>query len=137
MGKTILLGLTVAVLTVACTTNKLAVKNGEPIPPLHGFPVRILNPGYFGVKQPAWVTSIEVVDIPMKDYWEDRGWDCSPPMGVGSIIFRPIGSAEVAAGKALHVTGAAFGGARVATVELTSEKGNSWTTAMTGPTIGL
>jgi DMSO/TMAO reductase YedYZ molybdopterin-dependent catalytic subunit len=103
--------------------------NGEPIPPLHGFPVRILNPGYFGVKQPAWVTSIEAIDMPMKDYWEDRGWDCSPPMDIDSIIFQPARSAEIAAGKALHITGAAFGGTRVAGVELTTDSGKSWTKA--------
>jgi DMSO/TMAO reductase YedYZ molybdopterin-dependent catalytic subunit len=34
--------------------------NGDPIPPLQGFPLRILNPGYHGVKQPAWITTIEV-----------------------------------------------------------------------------
>ncbi|MGD8353799.1 MAG: molybdopterin-dependent oxidoreductase, partial [Pseudomonadota bacterium] len=64
-------------------------KNGVPIPRLHGFPLRILNPGYYGVKQPAWVTKIEVIDMPMKDYWEDRGWDYSPPMQVDTVIFFP------------------------------------------------
>jgi hypothetical protein len=103
--------------------------NGEPIPPLHGFPVRILNPGFYGVKQPAWVTNIEVIDMPMKDYWEDRGWDCSPPMAVDSIIFRPAGSSKVAVGEALLITGAAFGGTRVAKVELTSDGGKSWKSA--------
>ena len=103
--------------------------NGEPIPPLHGFPIRILNPGYFGVKQPAWVTSIEVIDMPMKDYWEDRGWDCSPPMDIDSIIFKPAGGAKVATGDALRISGAAFGGTRVAKVELTTDKGKSWTAA--------
>ena len=103
--------------------------NGEPLPPLHGFPVRILNPGYFGVKQPAWVTSIEVIDRPRKDYWEDRGWDCSPPMDIDTIIFYPAGRAKVQVGKSLRVTGAAFGGRRVAKVELTTDKGMSWTEA--------
>lgn len=103
--------------------------NGEPIPPLHGFPIRILNPGYFGVKQPAWVSSIEVIDMPMKDYWEDRGWDCSPPMDIDSIIFQPTRGAKVAAGEALRITGAAFGGTRVDKVELTIDKGKSWNTA--------
>jgi len=103
--------------------------NGEPVPPLHGFPVRILNPGYYGVKQPAWVTSIEVIDMPMKDYWEDRGWDCSPPMAVDSIIFQPTRSAKVAVGEPLRITGAAFGGTRVAKVELTADGGTSWTNA--------
>ena len=103
--------------------------NGEPILPLHGFPLRILNPGYFGVKQPAWVTSIEVIDMPMKDYWEDRGWDCSPPMDIDSIIFQPARGAKVAAGEALRISGAAFGGTRVAKVELTADKGKSWSAA--------
>jgi hypothetical protein len=100
--------------------------NGEPIPPLHGFPVRILNPGYFGVKQPAWVTRIEVIDRPMKDYWEDRGWDCSPPMDIDSVIFTPDRTATVTAGEPLRMTGAAFGGTRVAKVEITFDRGNSW-----------
>ncbi len=103
--------------------------NGEPLPPLHGFPVRILNPGYFGVKQPAWVTSIEVIDRPRKDYWENRGWDCSPAMDIDSIIFHPVGRAKVQVGKPLRVTGAAFGGRRVAKVELSTDKGMSWTEA--------
>ena len=103
--------------------------NGEPIPPLHGFPVRILNPGYFGVKQPAWVTSIEVIDRPMKDYWEDRGWDCSPPMDIDSVIFQPQGRATATVGEPLRITGAAFGGTRVAKVELTFDKGETWTAA--------
>ena len=103
--------------------------NGEPIPPLHGFPVRILNPGYFGVKQPAWVTSIEVIDRPMKDYWEDRGWDCSPPMAIDSVIFQPQGRATATVGEPLRITGAAFGGTRVAKVELTFDKGETWTAA--------
>lgn len=103
--------------------------NGEPIPPLHGFPVRVLNPGYFGVKQPAWVSRIEVIGRPMRDYWEDRGWDCSPPMDVDSVVFRPGRSATVKAGEPLRITGAAFGGTRVAKVELTTDLGESWTEA--------
>ena len=103
--------------------------NGQPIPPLHGFPVRILNPGYFGVKQPAWVTRIEVIDRPMKDYWEDRGWDCSPPMGIDSVIFTPGRTASVSRGEPMRLTGAAFGGTRVARVELTTDEGKTWSEA--------
>jgi DMSO/TMAO reductase YedYZ molybdopterin-dependent catalytic subunit len=103
--------------------------NGEPIPPLHGFPVRILNPGYFGVKQPAWVTQIEVIDRPVTDYWEDKGWDCSPPMDIDSKIFTPGTRASVAAMEPLRITGAAFGGTRVAKVELTTDGGRSWSEA--------
>ncbi len=112
--------------------------NGVPIPRLHGFPLRILNPGYYGVKQPAWVTKIEVIDRPMKDYWEDRGWDCSPPMQVDSKIFFPQssgklffgkGNDEFKAGETVKVGGAAFGGKRIARVELTADGGKTWTEA--------
>jgi DMSO/TMAO reductase YedYZ molybdopterin-dependent catalytic subunit len=100
--------------------------NGIPIPPKHGFPVRVLNPGYYGVKQPAWVTSIEVIDRPMKDYWEDRGWDCSPPMYVDSVVFFPEKRVTVRKGETLRVGGAAFGGIRVKRVEITKDRGKTW-----------
>ncbi len=103
--------------------------NGVPIPRLHGFPLRILNPGFYGVKQPAWVTKIEVIDMPMKDYWEDRGWDCSPPMQVDSVIFFPGKNEKFKAGEPVKVGGAAFGGKRTTRVELTSDGGKTWTEA--------
>jgi hypothetical protein len=100
--------------------------NGEPIPQLHGFPARILNPGFYGVKQPAWITSIEVIDKPIKDYWEDGGWDCSPPMPVDSLFFFPKGPAAVKRNELLKLGGAAFGGTRVARVDLTIDGGKTW-----------
>jgi DMSO/TMAO reductase YedYZ molybdopterin-dependent catalytic subunit len=100
--------------------------NGEVIPAKHGFPLRILNPGYHGVKQPAWVTEIEVIDMPVQDYWEDRGWDCSPPMAIDSTIFFPQDGVEVGAGQPLTIGGAAFGGTRVTSVEVTADKGQTW-----------
>ncbi len=103
--------------------------NGVTIPRLHGFPLRILNPGFYGVKQPAWVTKIEVIDMPMKDYWEDRGWDCSPPMQVDSTIFFPEKNEKFKVGEPVRVGGAAFGGKRIAKIELTTDGGKSWTEA--------
>ena len=90
--------------------------NGEPIPQKHGFPVRILNPGFYGVKQPAWIESIEVIDRPVKDYWEDRGWDCSPPMAVDSTIFFPRGRTDIRLRRPFKIGGAAFGGTRIIAV---------------------
>ena len=100
--------------------------NGEPIPALHGFPLRILNPGYYGVKQPAWVTSIEVTDMPASDYWEDRGWDCSPPMAADSTFFFPADGDVVSLDEPLLVGGAAFGGTRIASVEISLDGGVTW-----------
>lgn len=34
--------------------------NGEPLPPEHGFPVRLIAPGWYGVANVKWLTRIEV-----------------------------------------------------------------------------
>ena len=36
--------------------------NGEPLPPLHGFPLRLIAPGWYGVANVKWLKRIEVVD---------------------------------------------------------------------------
>ena len=36
--------------------------NGEPLPPDHGFPVRLIAPGWYGVANVKWLTRIEVTD---------------------------------------------------------------------------
>lgn len=100
--------------------------NGVEIPPVQGFPLRILNPGYYGIKQPAWVTQIEVIDRPLEDYWEDRGWDTSPPIAIDSKIFFPEGATSVNASQNLRIGGCAFGGTRVKLVEYTIDGGSTW-----------
>jgi DMSO/TMAO reductase YedYZ molybdopterin-dependent catalytic subunit len=36
--------------------------NGDPLPPEHGFPVRLIAPGWYGVANVKWLTRIEVTD---------------------------------------------------------------------------
>ena len=36
--------------------------NGEPLPPLHGYPLRLIAPGWYGVANVKWLTRIEVRD---------------------------------------------------------------------------
>jgi hypothetical protein len=103
--------------------------NGEEISPLQGFPLRILNPGYYGIKQPAWVIGIEVIDRPLEEYWEDRGWDTAPPMDIDSKIFFPRTATSISENENLRVGGCAFGGTRVAYVEYTTNSGASWDNA--------
>jgi hypothetical protein len=103
--------------------------NGVEIPPIQGFPLRILNPGYYGVKQPAWVVEIEVIDRPLEDYWQDRGWDTSPPMEIDSKIFFPTESTTIEVNQNLRVGGCAFGGTRVKMVEYTLDDGSTWSNA--------
>ena len=103
--------------------------NGEILPPVQGFPLRIVCPGAFGAKQPAWVTHIEVINRPLEDYWDDRSWDTSPPMDVDSTIFFPGEVVYVNINQTLIVGGAAFGGTRISKVEYTLDRGDTWSLA--------
>jgi len=42
--------------------------NGEPLPPQHGFPLRLVVPGWYGMASVKWLTSIEVVAEPFAGY---------------------------------------------------------------------
>ncbi|MFX1490134.1 MAG: molybdopterin-dependent oxidoreductase [Promethearchaeota archaeon] len=100
--------------------------NDQILPPIQGFPLRIINPGYYGAKQPAWVVSIEVIDTPLSDYWDDRGWDTSPPMAVDSKIFFPKDYLSVKKGDSILIGGAAYGGTRISKVEYTFNDESNW-----------
>ncbi|MBN1756720.1 MAG: molybdopterin-dependent oxidoreductase [Chitinispirillaceae bacterium] len=103
--------------------------NDTTLPPEQGFPMRMLSPGYYGVKQPMWVTGIEVSGQPLTDYWEDRGWSVSAKMVVNSKIFFPEYGSSVATGDTLFVGGAAYGGTRIAGVQVTTDNGSTWNDA--------
>ena len=100
--------------------------NGRSLPPEQGFPLRIINPGFYGAKQPAWVVEIEVIDGQPEDFWADWGWDVSPAMAVDSTIFFPADSSNAQTGVPVQIGGAAFGGKRIKQVEVTADGGASW-----------
>ncbi len=45
--------------------------NGEPLPADHGFPVRLLNPGHYGTKNPKWIMNIMLAESHV-GYWEEK-----------------------------------------------------------------
>ncbi len=42
--------------------------NGAPLPPQHGFPLRLLVPGWYGMTSVKWLTSITVLEEPYTGY---------------------------------------------------------------------
>jgi sulfane dehydrogenase subunit SoxC len=45
--------------------------NGEPLPPQHGFPLRLVVPGWYGMTHVKWLRSITVVDEPFRGWQQD------------------------------------------------------------------
>jgi DMSO/TMAO reductase YedYZ molybdopterin-dependent catalytic subunit len=65
--------------------------NGEPLPPEHGYPVRLVVPGLYGyVSATKWVTEIELTRWEDFDaYWVPRGWAKEGPIKTMARIDRP------------------------------------------------
>lgn len=60
--------------------------DGLPLRREHGFPLRIYIPNRYGMKQPKWIESIEVMDHWEAGYWVERGWDREAMMKATSVI---------------------------------------------------
>jgi DMSO/TMAO reductase YedYZ molybdopterin-dependent catalytic subunit len=48
--------------------------NGEPLPPQHGFPLRLVVPGWYGMTNVKWLSSISVVTSPFAGYQQARSY---------------------------------------------------------------
>lgn len=81
--------------------------NGVELPPEHGYPVRLLVPGRYGMKNPKWITSIDFVDQPFTGYWDQQGWSKEATYLTNTLVHSPLG--EVPAG-AIVAHGTAFAG---------------------------
>ena len=98
--------------------------NGEKLPIRHGFPARVFLPGKYGMKQPRWLSKIEVVKTPwFKGYYEVRGYsDFAEIKKTARIDY----AAKQSNGNWL-ITGVALCGSRpVERVEISFDEGETW-----------
>ena len=116
--------------------------NGEELSQDHGYPVRLIVPGHYGMASVKWLTCIQVVDQPFQGYWQTsdyaywgylNGKPVRRPLSeimLKSQVARPKMYEVVEAGTDYVVTGAAWcGNAAVSEVEVTTDGGQYWTAA--------
>lgn len=129
--------------------------NGEPLPMLNGFPVRLVVPGYFATYWTKCLTWIRILDAPDENFWMKTGYrvpdtprgNTTPedvkagkvktvPIGrfpVRSFLISPDGSAKIPAGMNITLRGIAFSGfGRVNAVEISDDGGKNWVAARLG-----
>jgi DMSO/TMAO reductase YedYZ molybdopterin-dependent catalytic subunit len=118
--------------------------NGVPIPPVHGFPLRAIVPGWEGAYAIKWLTNLRVIDKEFDGFWVATGYryptkrvkpgeavapaDTAPLTGlvVKSLITRPLDGATVQPGK-IVVAGFAWAGEDdVERVEVSADHGGTW-----------
>ena len=121
--------------------------NGAALTPEHGFPLRVVTPGFAGVRSPKWLAAITVQDRPSDNPIQARDYKLLPPdittaenidwsrgttieaMPVNSAICEPAAGAVLAAGK-MRVRGWAMaGGAPIGRVEVSGDGGDTWALA--------
>lgn len=119
--------------------------NGETLTPEHGYPLRLLVPGWFGMASVKWLTRISVLDYEFKGYHQssyyvylDEGKDDGlakervSSMRVKSLITWP-GRGEVLEPGVHDICGVAWSGhGAVERLEITTDGGESWQLADLG-----
>jgi DMSO/TMAO reductase YedYZ molybdopterin-dependent catalytic subunit len=116
--------------------------NGADLPAAHGFPVRLLVPGWYGMASVKWLKRIVVTERPFQgffqtmlySYFERRhGIPTLVPtteLHVKAEIARPARQELLRAGAAYRVHGAAWTGeSEVKRVEVSTDRGKSWAEA--------
>ena len=133
--------------------------NGEPLPMLNGFPVRLVVPGYFATYWMKCLTWIRVLDKTDENFWmksayripdTPRGSTTPEAMKAGSVKTVPIGrmpvrsflvspdsNGKIPAGMNVSLRGIAFSGyGRVTKVEVSDDGLKTWKGAQLGEDFG-
>ena len=104
--------------------------NGEPLPPAHGFPLRLIVPGLYGyVSATKWLSEIQLTTLEaFNGYWVPLGWSKLGPILTQSRIDVPRNGSTVPAGQ-VTVAGVAWAPTRgISKVEISADRGD-WITA--------
>ena len=102
--------------------------NDEPLPNEHGFPLRAIIPGKYGMMNAKWISEIEVVDHTYLGFWQERGWSNDARIKTTSIICYPPQQTRIAS--SVPIAGIAFAGDRgISEVEVSVDGGITWNKA--------
>jgi sulfite dehydrogenase (cytochrome) subunit A len=130
--------------------------NGQDLPFLNGFPLRLVVPGYYGTYWVKHLNEITVIDSVFDGFWmkgayriPDNDCNCTEPgtppkttvpigrFTVRSFITSLANDAKVAAGQPITLKGIAFdGGTGIKEVAVSADDGETWTPAKLGQDLG-
>jgi DMSO/TMAO reductase YedYZ molybdopterin-dependent catalytic subunit len=130
--------------------------NGQQLPLLNGFPLRLIVPGWYSTYWVKMLNSIEVLDGPDENFWTKTAYTIPDTPGANikpgetgvkmvpinrmvprSFVTNLRDDAVIHAGAGTVVRGIAFGGSTgVKTVEISTDGGASWKSTELGPDEG-
>jgi DMSO/TMAO reductase YedYZ molybdopterin-dependent catalytic subunit len=125
--------------------------NGEPLPPQHGYPLRLMVPGWYGMASVKWLDRIEAVAGPFQGYQMLRAYryaggpdDLGEPVSlirVRALMIPPgipdfLTRTRFLYAGAVTLAGKAWAGRlSVSRVEVSVDSGSTWMEAQLGETI--
>jgi sulfane dehydrogenase subunit SoxC len=114
-------------------------QNGEAVRPDQGYPLRLLVPGFEGMRNVKWLRRIKVVDQPYMGKSESTGYSILRPnldgkslwynfeLGPKSVITFPSGGQRLDSRGYYEITGLAWsGGGAIRRVEVSTDGGRTW-----------
>jgi len=123
--------------------------NGVPLPPQHGFPLRLLVPGWYGMTSVKWLSRISLIDTPFNGYQMRHSYrlrqeenEVGEPLSRMQVraLMVPPGIPEfpsrarlVLAGQCVLEGRAWSGDAEIASVEVSTDGGETWAEAELAP----
>lgn len=110
--------------------------NGVTLPEEHGYPVRALIPGIYGMKNVKWLQRIELVTFDFQGYWMERGWSDVAAYNTHVRIDTPASAPRTVDGRVV-IAGIAFSGQRgIAKVEVSTDGEKTWSEAALEAPVG-
>jgi DMSO/TMAO reductase YedYZ molybdopterin-dependent catalytic subunit len=108
--------------------------NGETLLPDHGFPARLVVPGWIGIASIKWLGGLQVEKRPLYSPWNTR-WYAGLSVQPVKSAFELAWEALLSAGERLRLTGRSWSGhAPIRHVEVSTDGGRRWRKAkLRGP----
>jgi DMSO/TMAO reductase YedYZ molybdopterin-dependent catalytic subunit len=113
--------------------------NGEPLLPDHGYPLRLVLPGWVGIASIKWLGELEVSTSELTSPWNTRWYNIGGPLGVNPVrsAWELPRDARLPAGRTAVLTGRSWSGAApIARVDVSTDGGTTWSPARLRPAPG-
>jgi len=111
--------------------------NDVTLPQRHGYPLRAVIPGLYGMMSAKWVRAVELSDSVYLGFWQTRGWSNDATVQTVAFIRVPADGATVSLsqnGGSIVLGGVAFAGNRgISKVEVSVDGGSTWQAATLKP----
>ncbi len=113
--------------------------NGVALPVRHGYPLRAVIPGLYGMMSAKWINKIQVVDSTYVGYWQSRGWSNDATVFTQALIIIPSDQTSVSLTQnngSVILGGVAYAGDRgISKVEVSLDGGKTWMLAQLKPAL--